>query len=155
MLYKVKEFFETECPLFCDTPLSVNFLGTPSGVPSGAESGTPSGVPIGAVAIFACDAPRVFARYADGGCVNRLCFEIVARVPFDEDDTARRALDAFFLSLSDWVQKADARALLPALEDGKTAVRLTCEKTYSVQKSGSTQAKYAAQFTLLYETEGV
>lgn len=143
MLYKVKEFFETECPLFCDTPLSVNFLG--------AESGAP----IGAVAIFACDAPRVFKRYADGGCVNRLCFEIVARVPFDEDDAARRALDAFFLRLTDWVQKADARALLPVLEDGKTAVRLMPEKTHTVQKSGSTQAKYAAQFTLLYETEGV
>ncbi len=139
MIEEIREYF-SQCPLFKDGKINVNYLGEDFGY-----------------TIDAVPSPGVIRRYVDGGTLRQYVFIIASREPYEKNVLLNMQTARFYEELEAWVGEQNALNHLPELKDPGCAARgIECVASgYAFDMSRAGWARYQIQLRLKYYKEAV
>lgn len=138
MLDTIKTFLEENCPCLSGKRLSVNFLAEQPG----------------ALGLTAVSCKPVVQKYADGGALRQFQFVLSFRVPFDDDAEDALASQALMDGITEFLEKASAQGVLPALSEGNIPRGFSVIEQCAPLSNNTKTARLQATCSLLYETKG-
>ena len=94
---------------------------------------------------------EIIRKYADGGCLKQLVFDLVFRLPYDleNEETDRNAV--FLEKLAGWMKETSGNGILPELPDGMTAISIEAVTPGVLKNSAERSARYELRARVVYE----
>ena len=128
--------FITTCPFMQDWRVNVDYLGD-------AMEYSIDPLP--------CD--PVIQKYVDGGSKKQLQFAFTSKEEYDQDARINIENSGFYQQLDEWLESKSFAGELPALEAGKSPVRIeTMNSGYLYDVDGE-NARYRIECRLIYTQE--
>ena len=128
--------FITTCPFMQDWRVNVDYLGD-------AMEYSIDPLP--------CDS--VIQKYVDGGSKKQFQFAFTSKEEYDQDARINIENSGFYQQLDEWLESKSFAGELPALEAGKSPVRIeTMNSGYLYDVDGE-NARYRIECRLIYTQE--
>jgi len=137
-LDRMRLFFLEDSPFFEEIGMAINFLGE-----------TPGSFSINSVPVN-----PIVKKYVDGGSLRQYMFTITYRDFYDCEDFTANVTIASFEFLTEWIDEANKKNILPKLDNGFVPVSLEVVSTAQQKNHKAARAVYEIKCRLLYEKKG-
>lgn len=128
--------FITTCPFMQDWRVNVDYLGDAMEY---------------SIDPLTCD--PVIQKYVDGGSKKQFQFAFTSKEEYDQDARINIENSGFYQQLDEWLESKSFAGELPALEAGKSPVRIeTMNSGYLYDVDGE-NARYRIECRLIYTQE--